>query len=163
MRSCVIKYGDKISTDSIIAGKYTKTLNVQDLADHAMEDLDSDFHAKVSQGRKIIVAGTYFGCGSSREQAPVALKVSGIQCVLAKDFSRIFFRNAINLGLCVAECATDLIEDGDEIEFSSGDSFVYNVSRDVRIPVTPMPEIMTEILAAGGVIAYLKNQPEEVK
>lgn len=161
MRSKVIKYGDKISTDSIIAGKYTKTLNVRDLAEHAMEDLDPEFHDKVKAGCRIVAAGEYFGCGSSREQAPVALKESGIECVLAKDFSRIFFRNAINLGLCVAECNTDLIEDSDEIEYTAGDSSIYNITRNVHIPVTPMPSIMKEILSAGGMVAYLNKQPKE--
>lgn len=152
----VIKYGDKISTDAIIAGKYTKTLNFQDLADHAMEDLDPDFKTKVKD-RQIIVAGDYFGCGSSREQAPTALRVAGVKCILAKEFARIFFRNAVNLGLCVAQCDTSQIEDGDEIEFSPGDAFVVDRTKQLKIPVAPMPQIMVEILAAGGVRAYLKN------
>lgn len=159
MKSRVIKYGDKISTDSIIAGKYTKTLNIQDLGAHAMEDLDPGFHEKAA-GRCVIAAGICFGCGSSREQAPVALKVSGIKCVLAKDFSRIFYRNAINLGLCVAECNTDLIDENDEIEYSVGDSLVHNCSKGVDIPVAPMPDIMKAILAAGGVVPYIKNQEQ---
>jgi len=160
MKSKVIKYGDNISTDLIIAGKYTKTLNKQDLAIHAMEDLDSAFHEKSAE-RKIIAAGVYFGCGSSREQAPVALKMSGIECILAKDFSRIFYRNAINLGLCVAECNTDLIDDGDEIEYTVGESLVHNITQNVEIPVGSMPDVMKNILAAGGIIPYMKNQSKE--
>ncbi len=160
MKSRVIKYGDNISTDLIIAGKYTKTLNVQNLRDHAMEDLDPNFHQK-AEDRKMIAAGNYFGCGSSREQAPVALKVSGIRCVLAKDFSRIFYRNAINLGLCVAECDTDLMEDGDEIEYSAGSAVIHNLTRKIDIPVAPMPDIMRDILAAGGVVNYIRNQVQE--
>ncbi len=154
MTGKAIKYGDNISTDAIIAGKYTKTLNFQDLADHAMEDLDPDFQEKV-KNRSFLVAGTYFGCGSSREQAPTALQVSGIQCILAKEFSRIFFRNAINVGMCVAECDTDLIDDGDSLSFSPGDRFVINHTKDLRIPVAGMPQIMVDILAAGGVTEYL--------
>ena len=159
MKSRVIKYGDKISTDSIIAGKYTKTLNIQELGAHAMEDLDPCFHEKAA-GRCVIAAGIYFGCGSSREQAPVALKVSGIKCVLAKDFSRIFYRNAINLGLCVAECNTDLIDENDEIEYSVGDCLIHNLSKGIDIPVASMPDIMKDILAAGGVVPYIKNQEQ---
>lgn len=156
MTGKIIKYGDNISTDAIIAGKYTKTLNFQDLADHAMEDLDPDFKSKVAE-RKIIAAGSYFGCGSSREQAPTALRVSGVQCILAKEFARIFFRNAINVGLCVAECDTSLIDDGDEITFAPGDPFVVNHSKGITIPVAAMPRIMVEILADGGVVNYLNN------
>lgn len=157
MRGQVIKYGDDISTDLIIAGKYTKTLNRQDLVDHACEDLDSQFHEKLKT-RNIMVAGTYFGCGSSREQAPVALKESGVKCILAKTFSRIFFRNAINLGLLVAECNTDLIDDFDEIEYEPEKGIVKNITKNIDIPVAAMPEIMMDILNAGGVIEYINNQ-----
>lgn len=159
MRSRAIKYGDKISTDLIIAGKYTKTLNFQDLSDHAMEDLDAKFHEKLKD-RNIIAAGTYFGCGSSREQAPVALKVAGVTCILAKDFSRIFYRNAINLGLCVAECDTDLIDDNDEIEYNVGEDSIHNLTKGIQIPVAAMPDIMKKILACGGVIEYMKKLPQ---
>ena len=102
MQATCVKYGNDISTDLIIAGKYTKTLNLADLAAHAMEDLDPQFHEKI-QGRGIVVAGSYFGCGSSREQAPLALKESGVVCVVAKSFSRIFYRNAVNIGLPIFE------------------------------------------------------------
>ena len=159
MRGKVIKYGDNVSTDAIIAGKYTKTLNVQDLADHAMEDLDPDFHEKVKT-RRIIAAGTYFGCGSSREQAPTALKAAGIECILAKQFARIFYRNAINVGLCVAQCDTSRIGEEDEIEFSPGDRCVKNHTTKEEIPVAQMPEIMVDILAAGGVVPYYRSRQE---
>lgn len=161
MTGKVIKYGDNISTDAIIAGKYTKTLNFQDLADHAMEDLDPDFGEKVKT-RKIIVAGTYFGCGSSREQAPTALRVSGVECILAKEFARIFFRNAINVGMCVAECDTSLIDDGDEITFAPGDTAVVNHTKNITIPVAQMPQIMVDILADGGVENYLNNHGGQI-
>jgi len=157
MKGQVIKYGDNISTDLIIAGKYTKTLNRQDLVDHACEDLDANFHEKLKT-RNIMVAGFYFGCGSSREQAPVALKESGVKCILAKTFSRIFFRNAINLGLLVAECNTDLIDDFDEIDYDPEKGVVKNLTKKIDIPVAAMPKIMMDILNAGGVIEYINNQ-----
>lgn len=159
MKGKVIKYGDNISTDLIIAGKYTKTLNKQDLVDHACEDLDDQFHEKLKT-RKIMVAGSYFGCGSSREQAPVALKESGVTCILAKTFSRIFYRNAINLGLLVAECNTDLIDDFDEIEYKPEEGMVFNLSKNMKISVSAMPKIMMDILSAGGVINYINNEKQ---
>lgn len=161
MTGKVIKYGDNVSTDAIIAGKYTKTLNFQDLADHAMEDLDPDFHKKVAT-RKIIAAGSYFGCGSSREQAPTALRCAGVECILAKEFARIFYRNAINVGMCVAECDTSLIDDGDEITFSPGDAFVRNRTKGISIPVAAMPQIMVDILADGGVVNYLEHHNGQI-
>lgn len=151
-----VKYGDNISTDLIIAGKHTKTLNVQDLADHAMEDLDFGFREKI-KGEGVLVAGSYFGCGSSREQAPVALKESGVLFIVAKTFSRIFYRNAVNIGLPVVECDTDGIEDGDTIEYEVGSDILRNLSRNIDIEVTPLPEIMVEILKEGGVVPYIKN------
>ena len=152
-----VKYGDDINTDLIIAGKYTKTLNVQDLVDHAMEDLDPDFHKKCVQGRTIIVAGDYFGCGSSREQAPVALKASGIQCVVAKSFSRIFYRNAINIGLPLVECDTTKIEDGDVIEYEVGANVIRNVTKNRTLEVSPLPELMVKILLNGGMVQFVKE------
>ena len=110
-----IVYGDDINTDLIIAGKYTKTLDIGALSSHCMEDLDPDFHQKC-EGGAIVVAGKYFGCGSSREHAPIAIKESGVACVIAKSFARIFYRNAINIGLPIFECeaASDGIAAGDE-------------------------------------------------
>lgn len=157
LTSQVIKYGDDINTDLIIAGKYTKTLNIQDLVDHAMEDLDPDFHQKCGQGRTVIAAGDYFGCGSSREQAPVALKESGIQCVVAKSFSRIFYRNAINIGLPLAECDTSKIADGDVIEYQVGGSTLRNVTRGITLEVSPLPGLMVEILDNGGMVEVARQ------
>lgn len=156
MRAKALKYGDDISTDLIIAGKHTKTLNVQDLVDHAMEDLDPDFQAK-AKGGSIVVAGKYFGCGSSREQAPVALMASGVKAVVAKSFARIFYRNAINIGLPLMECDTAGIDDGDRLEYTVGDAFILNTTKNARIPVSPLPEIMVRILDAGGVVPFLKE------
>lgn len=160
MTGRVIKYGDNISTDAIIAGKFTKTLDIQSLADHAMEDLDPEFGEKV-KSRRVIVAGTYFGCGSSREQAPTALKAAGVTCILAREFARIFFRNAINMGMCVAECDTSLIDDGDEISFHPGDAYVENLTQNRRIPVASMPQIMVDILREGGVVSYWNNRSQQ--
>ncbi len=157
MRGRVIKYGDDISTDLIIAGKYTKTLNRNDLVVHAMEDLDESFHEKLKT-RKILVAGTYFGCGSSREQAPVALKEAGVSCIVAKSFSRIFYRNAINLGLPLAECDTDLIEDNDDLEYLPQEGVVIDYTKNIKLSVAKMPQIMIDILNSGGVIEYIKAQ-----
>ena len=156
MADVALKYGDDISTDLIIAGKYTKTLNLQDLVDHAMEDIDPDFLARVGDGA-VLVAGKYFGCGSSREQAPVALKAAGIKVVLASSFARIFFRNAINIGLPIMECDTSTISDGDMIDFDIATGSVTNVTTGDVIQAKPLPDNMVEILSAGGVVEYLKE------
>lgn len=152
-----IKYGEDINTDLIIAGKYTKTLNIQDLVDHACEDLDPKFHEKCADGGAIIVAGDYFGCGSSREQAPVALRESGVKCVAAKSFSRIFYRSAINIGLPLVECNTDLIDEGDVLEYEVGGAVLRDVTKSLEFPVTPLPELMVKILQSGGMVNFVKN------
>ncbi len=151
MRAKCIKYGNDISTDLIIAGKYTKTLNLDELAKHAMEDLDAHFHKKVDNGFTFIVAGSNFGCGSSREQAPIALKVSKVSCIAAKSFSRIFYRNAINIGLPIIECDTDRINAGDEVEFILGENVLHNRTSHEDIHISPLPDIMVEILNDGGI------------
>ncbi len=156
IRGHSVKYGDNISTDLVIAGKYTKTLNIADLAEHAMEDLDPHFAERIKDGG-FVVAGSYFGCGSSREQAPVALKAAGTLCIVAKTFSRIFYRNAINIGLPLIECDTNLIEDGDELEYEIGSERLINRTRNIEIPVAPLPSIMVEILKEGGVVPYIQK------
>ena len=150
-----IVYGDDINTDLIIAGKYTKTLNKADLAEHCMEDLDPDFRVKC-RGGAIIAAGENFGCGSSREQAPVALLGSGVKCVAAKSFSRIFYRSAINIGLPIVECDTSFISDGDELEYEPGGDRLRNLTAGTSKEVTPLPEIMVEILNCGGLVEFMK-------
>ena len=140
IESRAIKYKDNVDTDVIIAGKYTKTLNLQELAIHAMEDLDPDFNKKV-KGSHFIVAGKNFGCGSSREQAPIALKYAGIKCIIAKSFARIFYRNAINIGLILIETDTDLISNGDVIRYKIGSCVLENIIEQ-RIKVKKMPAIM---------------------
>lgn len=154
MRFNCLKYGDDISTDLIIAGKHTKTLNLVELAMHAMEDLDSRFHEKLSKNGGILVAGKYFGCGSSREQAPVALKESGVVCVVAKSFSRIFYRNAVNIGLPIIECDTSQIEDGDLLEYELGADVIKDLTAGIELSVSPMPEIMVGILKNGGIAGH---------
>lgn len=151
-----IKYGDDISTDLIIAGKYTKTNSLEEHARHCMEDLDPDFGAKV-KGGAFVVAGKNFGCGSSREGAPVALKASGVTGVIAKSFARIFYRNSINVGLLVIECDTDRIADGDEVRYELGASSLLNKTTGETIPVLPLPEIMVKIIRCGDLYEYFKK------
>lgn len=151
-----IVYGDDISTDLIIAGKYTKTLDPNDLVVHCMEDLDSDFRSKCKDGAAI-VAGKYFGCGSSREQAPVALLGSGIRFVAAKSFSRIFYRSAINLGLPLLECDTDAIRDGDKLSYELGGDVLCNLTQGTSYPIKPLPTLMVRILQNGGMVEVMKK------
>lgn len=151
------KFGDDINTDYIIAGKYKfKTLDMQELAQHLMEDLDPDFYRKVSPG-DFIVAGSNFGCGSSREQAPLAIKYAGIAAVLAKSFARIFYRNAINTGLPVVECDTDGIETGDELIVDLAAGEIKNLTRQTVIRVKPLPGVMLKILQDGGLAAHIRK------
>ena len=157
MQSKCIKYGSDISTDLIIPGKYTKTLVIQELASHAMEDLDPDFQKKIASGYRIVAAGAYFGCGSSREQAPVALKAAGVELIVAKTFSRIFFRNAVNVGLPIVECDTDRISEGDELSYTVGGSELKNLTTGEILAVTPLPPIMVDIMTCGGVVNYFQQ------
>ncbi len=149
-------YGDDIDTDRIIAGKYTKTLNLQDLADHVLEDLDVDFRSNLVKG-DVLIAGTNFGCGSSREQAPLALKVAGVSAVVAKYFARIFFRNAINIGMPVLEVPDLEAESGDEIEIDLKAGVVRNLSKRTEFKASAMPQVMIDILDEGGLVSYLKK------
>lgn len=156
LRGKAIKYGDSIDTDVIIPGKYTKTLNMQELAYHVMEDLDPDFKSKISKN-DFIIAGKNFGCGSSREQAPLALKYAGVGCVAAKSFARIFYRNAINIGLPLIECDTDAISDGDFLEYKVGSKILENVTGHKGIEILGLPPIMIRILMEGGLVEYLRK------
>ena len=147
---------DNVNTDVIIAGKYTKTLNKEDLAKHVLEDLDPAL-GKQLPGR-LLVAGTNFGSGSSREQAPIALKSAGCQGVIASSFARIFFRNAINIGLPLIETDIDEVADGDLlcVDLSSGQ--LRNETRGQSIAITPLPEIMMNIFISGGLVPYLREK-----
>lgn len=155
MRRALV-YGDNINTDLVIAGKYTKTLNFQDLADHCLEDLDPEFSQKVHRG-DVLVAGRNFGCGSSREQAPLALKYSGVSAVLAKSFARIFFRNAINVGVPALICDTSCIRNGDEIEIDMTRGIV-TVNRETKLVCQAFSPMMQSILSAGGLVPFLREK-----
>ncbi|MFZ5647631.1 MAG: 3-isopropylmalate dehydratase small subunit [Bacillota bacterium] len=151
------KFGDDVNTDYIISGKYKfKTLDMKELAKHVMEDLDPDFYNKVSHG-DFIVAGSNFGCGSSREQAPLAIKHANISAVLAKSFARIFYRNCINTGLPVVECDTDLIGSGDVIEADLAKGIIINITTGTEIPVKPLPGVMIKILNDGGLAPHFRK------
>ncbi|MBO0602998.1 3-isopropylmalate dehydratase small subunit [Sporosarcina sp. E16_3] len=149
-------YGDNIDTDRIIPGKYTKTLDMQQLANHVLEDLDPDFHKNVRQG-DILVAGENFGCGSSREQAPLALKSAGISVVIAHSFARIFFRNAINIGLPLVELKEYAINNGDNLEIDITTGIIVNLESNLNYQGAKMPEVMVKILNENGLVDYLKK------
>jgi len=149
-------YGDNIDTDRIIPGKYTKTLDLTTLADHVLEDLDPAFRKNVKKG-DILIAGENFGCGSSREQAPIALKQSGLQCIVADYFARIFFRNAINIGLPILEIGPHDIEIDDDIEVDILSGKVRNNSKNKTYQATQLPKVMIDILKEGGLVSYLEK------
>lgn len=149
-------YGDDIDTDRIIPGKYTKTLDQQSWVDHVLEDLDPDFRTRMHPG-DIIVAGDNFGCGSSREQAPVALKLAGVSCVIARYFARIFYRNAINIGLPLLEIPDHDIQNGDELDIDLRQGSVFNRAQKKTYHAKPMPEVMIRILQEGGLVPFLKK------
>ncbi|MCD6447551.1 MAG: 3-isopropylmalate dehydratase small subunit [Thermoplasmata archaeon] len=158
IRSKVIKYGDDINTDVIFPGRYLEIVDAQEMAKHAMEDLDEKFHEKVKDA-KIIVAGKNFGCGSSREQAATCLKYAGIEAIVAKSFARIFFRNAINQGLVVIECKNvDDIEEGDELEIDTDKGEIKNLSKGATYKIKPLPPFLAEIIKSGGLIPYMKRR-----
>ncbi|KKN10613.1 hypothetical protein LCGC14_1034790 [marine sediment metagenome] len=151
------KFGDDINTDYIISGKYKfKTLDMNELAKHVMEDLDPDFYSKIEAG-DFIVAGRNFGCGSSREQAPLAIKHANIGAVLAKSFARIFFRNAINTGLPVIECDTDQIDAGDKLSVDLAAGKLVNETKNKDIEIKQLPEVMIKILNDGGLAEHFKK------
>ena len=155
----VVKFGNNVDTDVILPGKYLVLMDPKDLAKHAMEGLDPAFPEKAKKG-VIVVGGKNFGCGSSREQAPLALKYSGVRCVVAESFARIFFRNAINIGLPVIECKGiwEAVENGDElaVDFDKGE--VRNTSKGKALRATKLPAFILEILSDGGLIENLQRR-----
>ena len=158
IRAKAFKYGDDINTDYIISGKYKfKSTDMEAMAVHAMEELDPRYYSKVKPEGGVLVAGTNFGMGSSREQAPLVLIHSNTRAVLAKSFARIFFRNAINTGLAVVECDTDSIDDGDELEIDLKSGVVRDVTKGIDIPFTPLPAVMEQLLADGGLVEHFKK------
>ncbi|MCX7795545.1 MAG: 3-isopropylmalate dehydratase small subunit [bacterium] len=157
IRGFAHKLGDDINTDYIISGKYKfKTLDMKELAQHIFEDIDPDFIKKIKPG-DIIVAGKNFGCGSSREQAPLVIKNAGLSAVVAISFARIFYRNAINNGLPLVECDTSGIEEGDELEINLEEGTVKNITKGVQIKITPLPPFMMKLLQDGGLVEHFKK------
>ena len=154
----VIKYGDNVDTDVIIPARYLNTSDHAELASHCMEDLDKDFTKKVSKG-DIMVAGDNFGCGSSREHAPIAIKASGISLVIANTFARIFYRNSINIGLAILECpeAVANISDGDTVEADLDNGIIYNRTTGKEFKTQPFPEFIQKIIENGGLIETIKK------
>ena len=159
LKGKVYKYGADVNTDVIFPARYLNMSEPVELAKHCMEDIDRDFVNRVKPG-DIIVATTNFGCGSSREHAPLAIKSAGISCIIAKSFARIFFRNAINIGLPLLECdeAVDKTEAGDtlEVELSSGE--IRNLTNDMVFAAKPYPRFMAELISAGGLIEHTKRR-----
>ena len=151
-------YGDNVDTDVIIPARYLTTTDVSELARHALEDLDPGFVAAVRPG-DVVVAGENFGCGSSREHAPLALKGSGVSAVVASSFSRIFFRNAINTGLPIAVCAAAVAatDAGDKIEVDIEGSVVRNTTKDLTFDSDPLPEFVMDIVRSGGLVNWVRD------
>lgn len=155
----VYKYGDNVDTDVIIPARYLNVPDPAELAKHCMEDIDIDFAKKVNKG-DIIVANKNFGCGSSREHAPIAIKASGVSCVIAETFARIFYRNAINIGLPIIECpeAAKAIEAGDEVEIDFDSGMIYDRTKGTEYKGQAFPEFMQKIIEAEGLINYINNK-----
>ncbi|NLM75544.1 MAG: 3-isopropylmalate dehydratase small subunit [Clostridiaceae bacterium] len=155
----VFRYNDNVDTDVIIPARYLNTSDPKELAKHCMEDIDKDFAQNVKAG-DIIVAGKNFGCGSSREHAPLAIKASSVSCVIASTFARIFYRNSINIGLPILECdeAVQGSEAGDELEVDFDTGIIRNLTKGTTFKAQPFPEFMKKIMASDGLINYIKNK-----
>ena len=154
----VHKYGDHVDTDVIIPARYLNSQDHKELASHCMVDIDTEFVNKVKDG-DIMVAGVNFGCGSSREHAPVAIKASGISCVIAKSFARIFYRNAINIGLAILECpaASEGIDAGNEVSVDFDTGIITNVTKNETYQAEPFPEFIKDMISKGGLMASIKK------
>lgn len=159
LKGKVHKYGENVDTDAIIPARYLTTSEPEELAAHCMEDIDAGFVSRVEPD-DIIVATNNFGCGSSREHAPLAIKASGVSCVIAHSFARIFFRNAINIGLPLLECeaAADGTESGDELEVDLTSGRIRNLTRGTEFTAEPYPAFMSELITAGGLIEHTKQR-----
>ena len=155
----VHKYGDNIDTDVIIPARYLNTSDPKELSAHCMEDIDATFASRVKSG-DLIVAEDNFGCGSRREHAPIAIKASGVSCVIANSFARIFYRNSINIGLPIVECpeAVAGIKDGDEVEVDFDSGEVKNLTTGKSYKTQPYPEFMQKLISAGGLIPYINGR-----
>ncbi len=153
-----IKLGDNINTDLIISGRYKFSItDIKELSRHIMEDIDPGFHAKITPGQSIIVAGRNFGMGSSREQAPLVIKEAGIVAILALGFARIFYRNAFNIGLALVETDTDKIEERDSLDIDLDRGVVKNLTKNLELEIKPLPKFMQELLKEGGIVNYFKK------
>ena len=154
----VYKYGPNVDTDVIIPARYLNTIDKKELASHCMEDLDKTFVSRVKDG-DIMVAGNNFGCGSSREHAPIAIKESGISLVIANSFARIFYRNSINIGLAIIECpeAVAGINEGDKVEADLDNGVIYNRTTGAEFKTKPFPEFIQKIITAGGLVESIKK------
>ena len=157
------KYGDHVDTDVIIPARYLNTQSHAELAAHCMEDIDKDFPKKNKSG-DIMVAGLNFGCGSSREHAPIAIKAAGVSCVIAKNFARIFYRNAINIGMPILECpaASEGIGDGDEVSVDFDTGVITNVTKNETYQAEPFPPFIREMIAKGGLMASLRAKEARI-
>jgi 3-isopropylmalate/(R)-2-methylmalate dehydratase small subunit len=156
-----IKLGDNINTDFIISGRYKFSItDIKELSKHIMEDIDPNFPAKIAPGRSIIVAGDNFGMGSSREQAPLVIKASGITAVLAHSFARIFYRNGFNIGLPLIETQTEKIAENDLLDIDVDRGIIRNLSKNTELEIKPIPPFMQEILNQGGIVNYFKKYKE---
>jgi 3-isopropylmalate/(R)-2-methylmalate dehydratase small subunit len=159
MKHCArrLKVQDNVNTDYVISGRYKfKIQDPAELAKHIFEDIDPDFAARVKKG-DVLIAGENFGCGSSREQAPQALKSSGFYAVAAKSYARIFYRNAFNIGLLLVECNTDFIDDGDEIEIDLETGKLKDIGKGLALDIKPVPPLMRRILDDGGVVGHFRK------
>ena len=158
-KGLVFKYGDNVDTDVIIPARYLNSSDPAELATHCMEDIDKDFVKNVKKG-DIIVATKNFGCGSSREYAPIAIKAAGVSCVIAETFARIFYRNAINIGLPIVECpeAAKGIDAGDEVEVNFDTGVITNLTKGTTFQGQAFPEFMQKIIAAEGLVNYINNK-----
>jgi len=162
LKGKVFKYGANVDTDAIIPARYLNVSEAAELAQHCMEDIDVDFIKRIKPG-DIIMAETNFGCGSSREHAPLAIKAAGVSCVIAKSFARIFFRNAINTGLPLLECtaAVDNTQNGQTLEVDIASGRINNMDTGMEFTAEPYPQFMAEIIADGGLIEYTKKRLEK--
>ena len=153
-----IKYGDNVDTDVIIPARYLNTIDKKELASHCMEDIDKGFKDKVELG-DIMIAGYNFGCGSSREHAPIAIKASGVSLVIARSFARIFYRNSINIGLAILECseAVEGISEGDKVEADLNSGVIYNRTTGKSFQTQPFPAFIQKIIQNGGLVASIQK------
>jgi 3-isopropylmalate/(R)-2-methylmalate dehydratase small subunit len=164
LRGRVFRYGKDVNTDLIIPARYLNIIDVKEQAKHTMEDIDREFAGKVQPG-DFVVAEENFGCGSSREEAPLMLKTAGVSAVVAKSFARIFFRNSINIGLPVFEndAAVDAAASGDELEIDTDSGVIVNLTKGQTYQAAPLPEFIQGIIRAGGLVEYVRNRVSEQK